>query len=126
MPRRALRVCTTPGCPNLTPTGRCDTCKGKAETRRGTAAQRGYGHMHRTRFRHHVLLTNPLCVCVDTTHPHTTPCHAISTVADHWPLDRAELVRQGHNPNDPTHGRGLCKPCHDRHTAHTHPGWNTH
>jgi 5-methylcytosine-specific restriction protein A len=24
--------------------------------------------------------------------------------------------------HDPEHGRGLCKQCHDKHTAHTQPG----
>jgi 5-methylcytosine-specific restriction protein A len=47
---------------------------------------------------------------------------AISTVADHWPLSRRELEDQGLDPNDPQHGRGLCKHCHDMETARNQPG----
>jgi 5-methylcytosine-specific restriction protein A len=34
-------------------------------------------------------------------------------------------VDMGLDPNDPKFGRGLCKRCHDEHTARTSPGgWN--
>lgn len=121
---RALKSCSTPRCPELVPVGtsRCDTCQGNAEQRRGTATQRGYGHQHRSRFRRGVLKANPLCVCADTGHGHGPQCLAPSTVADHHPLSRRELVAAGLDPNDPQHGRGLCKACHDHHTAHAQPG----
>ncbi|WP_228637251.1 hypothetical protein [Microtetraspora sp. AC03309] len=46
-------------------------------------------------------------------------------MADHWPLDRRELVRRSLDPDDPKHGRGLCKSCHDGSTAQRQPGgWN--
>jgi 5-methylcytosine-specific restriction protein A len=52
---------------------------------------------------------------------------AFATVADHYPLSRKELIDAGLDPNDPQHGRGLCKPCHDRETAQNQPGgWNAH
>lgn len=113
---RARRVCPKPGCPTLTDTGRCDTHQRQADQARGTAKQRGYntpGHRH---FREAVLARDPIC----------KQCHAArSTVADHYPLSRRDLEMAGLNPNDPTQGRGLCKPCHDRHTAHAQPGgWN--
>ncbi|GAB3817710.1 hypothetical protein [Micromonospora zhanjiangensis] len=122
---RALKPCSTPGCPELVRTGRCSTCTGQAEQQRGTAAQRGYGARHRRRFRTRVLQRNPLCVCVDTSHDHGTQCLRPSTVADHHPRSRRELEAAGLDPNDPAYGRGLCKGCHDRHTAAAQPGgWN--
>lgn len=114
MPRRkGLTVCTTTGCPELTSGGRCATCRRNAEQERGTAAQRGYGHEHRERFRPAVLAKHPVCVV----------CQARpSTVADHWPIDRRTLELRGADPDDPIHGRGLCHPCHSRETAQHQPG----
>ena len=114
-----MRVCSTPGCPNLTTkSGRCDTCQAQADARRGTPAQRGYGTPHRRRFRPQVLArADYLCELCRRN---------VATVADHWPLDRRTLVQRGLDPDDPRHGRGLCKQCHDRETASTQPGgWNS-
>lgn len=120
---RALRVCPVPGCPELTRGGRCPDHRAQAEARRGTAAQRGYGHHHRTRFRAGVLRRHPMCVCTERDHRnHVGECLAPSTVADHWPIDRRELVLRGLDPDDPHHGRGLCKACHDQHTSVEQPG----
>lgn len=67
-------------------------------------------------FREGVLARDPICkVCR----------RAPSTVADHFPLSRRELVAAGLDADDPERGRGLCKPCHDRETARLQPGgWN--
>jgi 5-methylcytosine-specific restriction protein A len=112
----SLTVCSRPGCASLTSSGRCDGCKREAEQARGSASQRGYGSRHRDRFRKGTLAKDPVCVLCMT---------APSTVADHHPLDRRELVQQGLDPNDPQHGRGLCKRCHDRSTSERQPGgWN--
>jgi hypothetical protein len=46
MPRRALKVCAEPGCPELTDQRRCSTHAGAYEQRRGTRQQRGYGAEH--------------------------------------------------------------------------------
>lgn len=119
---RAMRVCSVPGCPELTDSGRCQAHRREADQRRGTRQQRGYGRGHERRFRPSVLRRDPLCVCEDQAHGHTTPCLAPSTVADHWPLSRRELVAQGLDANDPANGRGLCKRCHDMHTAVAQPG----
>ena len=119
---RALRVCPTPGCPELTSGGRCASHTRQAETRRGSRQERGYGQAHTRRFRPGVLLRDPVCVCTDTTHNHGPECLRPSTVADHHPRDRRELVRLGLDPDDPRYGRGLCKGCHDRHTASAQPG----
>lgn len=38
-----MRVCSSPGCPNLTPeAGRCQACRPAAERARGTRQARGY------------------------------------------------------------------------------------
>lgn len=119
----AQQPCSTPGCPERVTRGRCDTCKTKAEAQRGSATARGYGHRHRRSFRQAVLLKNPLCVCEEQNHDnHGARCLRPSTVADHHPRSRRELDDAGLNPNDPQYGRGLCKGCHDRHTAQAQPG----
>lgn len=125
---RALRVCPTPGCPELVASGRCDTCRAEAECRRGSAAQRGYGHRHRVSFRRRVLARDPLCTCTDQAlcaDRHGPVCLAAASDADHWPRDKRELRRLGLDEHDPQYGRGLCKGCHGRHTADAQPGgWN--
>jgi 5-methylcytosine-specific restriction protein A len=123
---RALKPCSTPGCPTLVARGRCTGCAGEADRRRGTRQQRGYGKAHTNRFRPGVLRKDPLCVCTDqartVTHHHGPQCLAPSTVADHYPRDKRELQALGLDDNDPQYGRGLCKVCHDHHTAQAQPG----
>lgn len=133
---RALKICACLGCRHhdrgcleLVPAGRCTPCTFAAEQARGTAQQRGYGHRHRNVFRTGVLNKHPLCVCTDptqtATHHHGGQCLSPSTVADHHPLSRRELEAAGLDPDNPRHGRGLCKPCHDHHTSQAQPGgWN--
>ncbi len=83
---------------------------------RGGPAHRGYGKAHRNEFREQVLAREPFCRL----------CHAPSTDADHWPRSRRELEAAGADPNDPRHGRGLCRPCHSAETAVNQPGgWHT-
>ena len=115
-----MRVCPTPGCPELTPGGPCHTCARTADTARGTATQRGYNHKHRTLFRPKVLArAGHICQI------RRPGCLGTATVADHYPLSRRELIEAGLNPYDPRHGRAACKPCHDRETAERQPGgWN--
>jgi len=80
---------------------------------RGSAGGRGYDHVHRSRFRAGVLARHPVCVL----------CRAApSTVADHFPRSRRELVALGLDANDPRYGRGLCARCHNRATAARQPG----
>lgn len=120
---RALRVCPALGCPELVQSGPCAAHRRQADRRRGTRQQRGYGAEHEHRFRRGVLRRDPLCVC-DGTHCQHRPglCYTASTVADHWPRDKRELRALGLDEHDPRYGRGLCKACHDRHTAHAQPG----
>jgi 5-methylcytosine-specific restriction protein A len=126
--RRAKTVCSVPGCPTLTDSGRCTQHRAEAEAARGTAQQRGYGREHRQRFRPGVLRRDPVCTCPGCTSCLRTGsgrCIRESLHADHWPLDRRQLVQQGLDPDDPQHGRGLCGPCHSKHTAAEQPGgWN--
>ncbi|MEV6124391.1 holin [Streptomyces sp. NPDC052077] len=111
-----LRICTTPGCPEYTSAGRCPSCRAEAEQRRGSARQRGYDKAHERTFRAAVLARDRVCVLCQ---------QAPSKHADHWPVDRRELLRLGADPNDPAHGRGLCGPCHSSATAREQPGgWN--
>lgn len=114
-----MRVCSVSGCPNIYPTeqgSRCPDCAAKADRRRGTASQRGYTGRGHQSFRREVLTRDPICVLCGVRQ---------ATVADHWPLSRKELIDSGMNPNDPAHGRGLCKTCHDTETATNQPGgWN--
>ncbi len=129
---RALKTCSCLrcpahegyGCPTLVPHGqsRCEACTTTATRARGTSRQRGYDGAHERRFRKPVLRRDPLCTCETAGHGHTGQCLAPSTVADHYPRSRRDLVAAGMDPNDPTHGRGLCKSCHDRETSKYQPG----
>ena len=121
----AWRVCSRPGCPNLHDgTGRCPTCTAAADKARRPDGN-PYASKGHKEFRRTVLARNPRCVCMGDCGDHTGLCAARSTVADHHPLERVDLVAAGLDPDDPTRGRGVCKPCHDRKTARTKPaGWN--
>jgi 5-methylcytosine-specific restriction protein A len=117
---RAMKVCSKPGCPAVVPAGvgRCPPCAGEADRARGTASQRGYTSSGHRSFRRAVLRRDPVCVA----------CRAApSTVADHYPASRRELVDAGLDPDNPARGRGLCASCHGRATA-ANPGqrggWN--
>lgn len=122
-----MKVCNVPGCPTLTTHGKCADHAKQADRSRGTATQRGYtGRAHQA-FRDAVLLRDPLCQCTSECQHHLgqTECLHLSTVADHWPTSKRDLEQSGRDSNDPTAGRGLCKPCHDRETALNQPGgWN--
>lgn len=120
-----LRVCSTPGCPTLhAGKGKCPTCTAKADKQRRPNGNPYATRGHRT-FRDHVLAKHPYCQCVGECGHHDTMCGQRSTVADHHPLERRELVDAGLDPNDPQYGRGMCPRCHDRKTSRTSPGgWN--
>jgi 5-methylcytosine-specific restriction protein A len=96
--------------------GRCPKHRHTADQDRRPTGNPYTTKAHRT-FRETVLTRDPICVLCR---------REPSTVADHYPTERKDLIAQGINPNDPVHGRGLCKRCHDKHTARTSPGgWNT-
>lgn len=108
---RQVAACPRPGCPHPRP---CPQHHRRPDTR-PTAAARGYGPRHRAA-RAIVLECDPICVICQ---------RAPAVVADHYPRSRRQLEAAGLDPDDPAHMRGLCKPCHDAHTARTSPGgWN--
>lgn len=117
-------MCSQVGCPALTPSGRCDAHKREAEQRRGSAYQRGYGGKAWQTSRDAVLARDPACVCKDTGHDHDgRPCGQPSSVSDHYPHERKDLVAAGvPDPDAPHRMRGTCKTCHDRKTGVTRPG----
>lgn len=111
-----MRVCSVAGCPTIYPStqgSRCPEHRAEADRVRGTATQRGYNTRGHQTFRRTVLEREPICVLCQV---------AQSTVADHHPHSRKELIDLGFNPNNPDYGRGLCKPCHDSETAQHQPG----
>lgn len=114
-----MRVCSVPGCATIYDgkQSRCDVHETVAK-RKHWDATAGYNTRgHRQRFRPQVLAKDPVCVVCML---------AQSTVADHYPLSRVELIAQGLDPNDPIHGRGLCSSCHNKETATHQPGgWNS-
>lgn len=117
MVRKRLSVCTTPGCPHLTLDGKCTEHKRAAEQQRGTSAQRGYGGPQWQAARRAVLRRDRVCVVCNV---------ARSTVADHYPTSRRELVEQGAQDPDALYRlRGVCRSCHSKETARYQPGgWN--
>lgn len=119
-----MRVCPVPGCPTLTSGGRCEAHRRSADRDRRPNGNPYSNRGHRS-FREQVLVRDPVC----TQHLHDDgdggECFEFATVADHYPRSRADLVAAGLDPNDPRHGRGLCKRHHDRLTARHQPGgWN--
>lgn len=127
------RVCSTPGCPNLieTPARKCDACARAQRDRTRTRGRNPYSTKGHQSFRRQVLARDPYCTCPgDPEHggcgKHKGLCGNPSTIADHYPYERIELIDMRLNPNDPKFGRGLCKQCHDVKTGRTRPaGFNT-
>ena len=106
----------------------CDECR-KAKDKRRSRGRNPYTSKAHRLARARVLARDPRCVCPgdgpDGCGRHHGLCGAPSTIADHWPLERVELIEAGLDPNDPTRMRGLCKRCHDSKTARTKPsGFN--
>lgn len=118
-----LRVCSTPGCPTLhSDGGKCAACRAISERQRRPDGNPYSTRGHRLRFRAQVLAAHPYCQCRGECGHHEHMCGQRSTIADHFPHERRDLVEMGMDPDDPTYGRGLCKPCHDAKTARTSPG----
>ncbi|MEV4936333.1 HNH endonuclease signature motif containing protein [Streptomyces zaomyceticus] len=63
-PRRAFQVCPTPGCPTLTPQGRCPACQTQARADRPTSHSRGYDRRW-LRASAAYLEDHPYCECDD-------------------------------------------------------------
>jgi 5-methylcytosine-specific restriction enzyme A len=121
-----MRLCSNPDCHQLHEgKGKCPDCRRAADASRRPQGNPYGGRGHRV-FREGVLARDPRCVCPVDCGTHAFLCGAVSTVADHYPIERVDLVAMGLDPNAPSRGRGLCKRCHDAKTARTRPsGWNT-
>ena len=113
---RALKVCSTAGCPTLVPSGRCDQCKRQAERKRGSAAQRGYGHAW-AKWAKRYLTRHPFCdIRLDG-------CTGLATLPDHHPVSRRDLVARGvRQPDQDRYCRAACAHCHGVETARHQPG----
>jgi 5-methylcytosine-specific restriction protein A len=116
MPDRPRINCTTPGCRGTSSAGgRCESCtarRGRAGSGRTTSSRRGYGAVWQRR-RVEYLVEHPRCAL----------CGRAATVPDHWPTDRATLVRMGvDDPDADEYLRPLCEPDHRSETAANQPG----
>lgn len=110
------RVCSTPGCPNLieTPARKCDACTRAQRDRTRTRGRNPYNTKGHQSFRRQVLARDPYCTCPgDPEHggcgKHKGLCGKPSTIADHYPYERIELIDMRLNPNDRSSDRGLCQ-----------------
>lgn len=112
----AWSICNEAGCPEITQTPKCEAHTAQRERTRYDNKDKGYRTAGHKAFRTLVLQRDPICVICDI---------AVATDADHYPIDRKQLVLLGMDPNDPDNGRGLCHSCHSRSTAMSQPGgWN--
>ena len=121
MPEMPRGHCSVPLCPYYQP------CPQHRDPR-PSAYARGYGGKRWKGARRATIRRDPFCTC-----PGDWPgcahepgrCMSMSTVADHDPRERVDLVAEGvKDPDDPKYLRGLCASCHSRKTAHTRPsGW---
>ncbi|MFE6223318.1 hypothetical protein [Streptomyces sp. NPDC057854] len=112
MPRRkALQVCPTPGCPNLTPLGRCPACQTEATRARPRHKDAGRGKDWRDASAAY-LRDHPYCECEE--------CAALP------PLQRDRATEVDHidglgplGPRgfDPTNWQAMSKRHHARKTA---------
>lgn len=113
---RALSVCPTPGCPTLTPGGRCEACQARARRLRRGAYQKGYDSRW-ARTRRAYLREHPYCEC-DEHAAMPMPLRPLATEVDH--LDGlGPLGPRGH---DWSNLRAMTKACHSRATARNQPG----
>jgi len=73
---------------------------------------------HRRAVRRLVLRQQPWCLCTYPGCRHGAVCHRLATVADHFPLECAELVATGErNPFQARYMRSLCDACYFRYRA---------
>lgn len=109
-PPRAPATCDAPGCDAETLTRYCAT-HGVGYGGAGRAAH--YQRRWRQGPRAIVLARDPVC----------TECWAeLSSVADHHPTERRDLVLMGvPDPDDPGYLRGVCRGCHNRKSGQSRP-----
>jgi 5-methylcytosine-specific restriction protein A len=111
----AKRPCSRTGCPNLVPKGYCATCAPKyssramAESRRPSAAMRGYGRPWQ-KMREVHLRMHPLCADIYGDHGVRV---APAVELDHIVPHKGDMEKFW----DPANLQGLCKECHSKKTA---------
>ena len=105
MPRKAGRLCSHPGCPNITHEKYCEAHR--KQTAAPSAAARGYDSRWQ-RARVIFLHKHPLCVACQQ-HGRLTA----ATVVDHVVPHRGDRELFWNEAN----WQPLCKPCHDEKTA---------
>lgn len=117
--RKALSVCTTPGCPTLTPGGRCPDCAQVASQGRGSARGKGYdARWERTK--RDYLAVHPHCECDE--------CMALPQIMRPWAVEVHH--KDGLGPNGPrghdwSNLMAVTHAHHSRITAREQPGgWN--
>lgn len=104
MPYKSPHPCPTPGCPNLSASGKCDDCRRRIERRRGGSTARDYGARHQ-KMRLMVLARDPICRI--RTHCTGAP----STDYDH-------IVPRSRGGQDAMeNAQGACHECHSAKTA---------
>lgn len=110
-----LRPCATHGCPTLTRSTYCDSCR-KANRKpdtRPSASQRGYGAKWR-RTRAEYLRTHPIC---ESEHGCIQPATDVDHIDGQGP--------KGPKGHDADNLRALCHSHHSQRTARDQPGgWN--
>ncbi|MFD3929546.1 HNH endonuclease signature motif containing protein [Streptomyces sp. NPDC058614] len=111
MPRKAMQVCPTPGCPTLTASGRCADCQAAARSARPSSHSHGYNTAWQ-RASARYLEDHPYCECPE--------CSALpplqrdlATEVDH--IDG--LGPLGPRGYDPANWQAMSKPHHSRKTA---------
>lgn len=118
-PPLMLKPCPTPGCPALIPT-KDRACKECLKRIRHTTDRTPYKSIAHRRARAKLLALHPYCQC-EGCKAHKGLCTQKATIADHYPLERFELIAEGKDPNALCYMRALCKKCHDIKTASTRP-----
>ena len=125
MPEMPRGHCSVPLCPYYNP------CPQHRDPR-PSAFARGYGGKRWKGARRAVIRRDPFCTCelencgpAPGNYHEPGKCGHMSTVADHDPQERVDLVAAGvKDPDDPKYLRGKCASCHSRKTARTRPsGW---
>ena len=118
-PPLMLKPCPTPGCPALIPT-KDRACKECLKRIRHTTDRTPYKSISHRKARAKLLALHPYCQC-EGCKAHKGLCTQKATIADHYPLERFELIAEGKDPNALCYMRALCKKCHDIKTASTRP-----
>jgi len=112
MPVHPLRPCTSPGCPELVASGRCDDHE-LDRTRRYIRSRSERDPFYRSvrwrRFRHAYLIEHPLCM----------ECQATGRIEAATEVDHIVSRRRGGADFDESNLRALCAACHARKTART-------